>query len=502
MKLTAVKGKNFRNYIRISDLESIDLEYLKYLENVVSRTEYKPFARGFNKHVSENYLINKTFIPAQFQQDIIKNFFPIYPKKIKIENSDIFVNIELNREDFEDFCQNINLPEKFDIYAEKYIYQKESVWNALLFKTSRIEIGTGGGKTLITYMFCKYLVEKFLQENRKILIIVPRVDLVKQTKANFDEFQEYQDTKLRVETIFSGSKRMLDAQIVIGTWQSLKDYDEDYFEEFSVLIGDEAHSAKAYSIRVDIYNKCKNVEYVFGMTGTYPDYNKIDYLNIVAMFGPMVYVKKTKELIEDGNVCPVLINKIDIKYIEDKDFSKNLILSGITGGEKYRVEKKFFQNNPERLKLIAKLCMGFEYNHLILVETVEYVHKLKDFLTEYCGDKRHIDVIYGDVKNREEIKETMKNRHDMILIATYETMSTGVSINNIMHVHFPDGGRSEIRIKQSVGRGLRLHALKEFLNVFDYQDDMQRSSFKNHANDRNIIYTKEGHPTKSFTVKI
>ena len=96
----------------------------------------------------------------------------------------------------------------------------------------------------------------------------------------------------------------------------------------------------------------------------------------------------------------------------------------------------------------------------------------------------------------------MTNRHDMILIATYETMSTGVSINNIMHVHFPDGGRSEIRIKQSIGRGLRLHLLKEYLNVFDYQDQMVRSSYKNHATDRNKIYLNEGLPTKEFFVTI
>lgn len=508
MRLVAKKGKNYRNYIEICDLTQEDLSYFPYLEKVVSRTEFRPFMRGFNKNISENYLLNKTFIPAQFYQDIVKNFFPVYPKKIKVENTDIIYNENLDREDFDDFCQNINLPPKFNIFADEYIYQKESVYNALLFKTSRIEIGTGGGKTLITYMYCKYLIEKFLvgeKENQKILIIVPKVDLAKQTKANFDEFQEYQTSKLRVETIYSGSKRIADAQIVIGTWQSLKEYDKEYFDDFSVLLCDEAHTAKAYSIRVDIYNKCFNVEYVFGMTGTYPEYAKIDYLNIVAMFGPLVYIKKTAELIKDGNVCPVLINKIKIRYNEDADFSKNLIASGIVGAEKYRVEKKFFQNNSERSTIIAKLCAGFEYNHLILVENVDYVHKLHDFLVAYFEQNnidRYVDVIYGDIRDRDSIKEEMKIRNNMILIATYETMSTGVSINNIMHVHFPDGGRSEIRIKQSVGRGLRLHELKEYLNVFDYQDEMTGSSFQSHSRDRNAIYEREGHPSKTFEVSI
>ena len=63
---------------------------------------------------------------------------------------------------------------------------------------------------------------------------------------------------------------------------------------------------------------------------------------------------------------------------------------------------------------------------------------------------------------------------DIILVATYETMSTGVSINNIMAIHFPDGGKSRIRIRQSCGRGLRLHPKKDYLQVFDYVDNFTK----------------------------
>lgn len=503
MRLIGIQGKNFRNYIQVTDLQNKEeLDDLKLLEMVVSRAEYKPYIKSFDKMVRENYFINNTYIPAQFYQDILKNFIPLLKNKIEVENKHIFFNNDINKEDFWQFAESIVLPPKYNIFDEKYEYQLESVYRALRFKTSRIEVGTGGGKTLITYIYCRYLLEKFIKKDKQILIIVPRKDLVIQTAKAFKEFDEFNDSEIWVETIYSGARRSLDAHIVIGTWQSLKEYDKEYFDDFSVLICDEAHSAKAYSIRNDIYNKCFNVEYVFGMTGTYPEYKSIDYLNIVAMFGPLVFVKKTKELIEDGNVCPVLINKILINYNdEEKEFSKNLIESGIIGSEKYRIEKKYFQNYEPRNKLIAKLCNGFKYNHLILVESVEYVKYLRDYLTELCPD-RYIDVIHGTVNDRESIKDEMANRHDMILIATYETMSTGVSINNIMHVHFPDGGRSEIRIKQSIGRGLRLHLLKEYLNVFDYQDQMVRSSYKNHATDRNKIYLNEGLPTKDFTVNI
>ena len=71
------------------------------------------------------------------------------------------------------------------------------------------------------------------------------------------------------------------------------------------------------------------------------------------MFGPLVLVKKARALIDDGNACPVIINKIKINYTEEnRDFSLNLLASGFVGVEKYRIEKKFFQTYEPRNKLM------------------------------------------------------------------------------------------------------------------------------------------------------
>ena len=138
---------------------------------------------------------------------------------------------------------------------------------------------------------------------------------------------------------------------------------------------------------------------------------------------------------------------------------------------------------------------------MVLVESVEYCIFLKEFFKENCPDK-YVDIIHGSISKRDEIIDMMRSRHDMILVATYECMSTGVSINNIMHLHFPDGGRSEIRIKQSCGRVLRIHPLKDRANVWDYQDNMLKSSFKNHAAARNAIYQAEEHITQQYETTI
>lgn len=500
MRFLAVKGDNYKNYIKIVLEHKDDLEILKIVKTIVSRTEFKLYSRGFNKNVSETYLINDTYIPAQLWQDIYKKLLPIYPN-IRLEN-DSFLYTDIKKDNVNEYAETLVLPTKYNIFKDEYFYQLESVFRALLFRTARIEVSTGGGKTMITYLYCRYLIDNYLKEDRKILIIINRKDLVKQTAQAFDEFDIFNDKPLVVETIFSGAKKVANANIIIGTYQSLKNYEKEYFDDFSVVICDEAQIAKAYSIRTDIYAKCFNVEFFLAMTATYPDYKTLDYLSIVSMFGPLVFTKSTRELIEDGNVTPVFINKIKINYTEEnKHFSENLITSGIIGSEKYRIEKVFFQNYEPRTNLIAKLINGFKNNHLILVESVEYCEFLQTYLSEKCPDWEFV-IIHGNIHNREEIKQALEVNHNMVLIATYETFSTGQSVNNIHHIHFPNGGRSKFRVKQGTGRGLRLHNDKEVCNVFDYQDNMPRSSFKNHSKERDKIYEEEAHPFKLFEVTI
>lgn len=504
MKLIAIKGNNFKNYVKIVvENNHEDFQIMEEIRNVVTRTEYFPFINSFNKNITETYLIDETYFPIQLWQDVYNKVIVNYPT-LKLEEDEFLYDIKLKKEDVVEYSETLNLPKYINLFDDKYFYQLESVYRSLLFKQGRIEISTGGGKTLVTYLYCKYLIDNKLTEGQKILIVINRKGLVKQTAEAFKEFDELNDTQLIVESIFSGAKKVANANVIIGTYQTLSNYEKEYFDDFSVLICDEAHSAKAFSIRNEIYSKCFNCEYLLGMTGTWPKYKTLDYLNIVSMFGPLIFVKGTHELITDGNITPVFINKIKINYgDENKDFSKNLIESGIVGGDKYRIEKVFFQNYEPRTKIITNIINGIEFNYLILVESVEYCEYLKDYIQENCPT-RQVYIIHGKVafKDRDVIKSIIERDDNVVTIATYETMSTGESINNIHHIMFPNGGRSEFRVKQGTGRGVRLHPKKSVLNVWDLQDNMSRCAFKNHAIERNKIYKDEQHPSKEYEVTI
>ena len=503
MKLTCIPGKNYKKFIHIKLENKEDLIRLEAIRTAVTRTEFKPFIKSFNKNVTQSYLLNEVFVPSSFIQEISKKAIPAMsnPKPI-IENSDLLFNNNINREEFNDWLNSLELPEYINLYDEKYEYQPESVFRALLFKLARIEATTGAGKTLITYLYSRYLYDFVINklefsDRNKILIITPRTDLTKQTVnalLEFDEGQAKNGKALKITSIYANSKYQAEADIVIGNYQSIKNYEKDWFEQFGVLIIDEIHTAKAYSIKTEIYDKITNAEFFFGMTGTYPEEKTLDYLNIVAMFGPSVLVKQTKEATEDGIIAPVKIAQVKINYFEDKDFSKNLKESNIIGTEKYRLEKTFFQNNNFRNNIIMDCISKIEGNQVVLVESVEYIMTLMELAKLKFSDKK-IFKIHGTVsqKERDEIKKYMIENEDGILFATYGTMSTGINIPNIMSMHFPDGGKSRIRIKQSVGRGVRLHPKKEYLTVFDYQDEMKGSSYRNHWLERNKLYAEEGH---------
>ena len=499
-----IPGKNCKIFVYITNIKTKqDLEIYDIVKKILTRTEYKPFTQGFNKNITYTYLINDYLFPIQFWPDVKKQLDNFIKDQYVLENEDLIFNNDIDEEDFDEWLNNCTFPEEIKL-TDEYQYQRDSVFLALKNKIGRIEVATSGGKTFITYLYCRYLMDFLLTEDQKILIVVPSKLLCTQLQKDFKEYDKYFKRHITVETIFTGSKRIIGADVVCGTFASLGNYEQEYFDDYSVLICDEVHRAKAYTIRNEIYSKLLKCEYFFAMTGTMPKYNTLDYLHIVSMFGNELVKQTAKQNIDAGVSTPLKIHAIQIKYIdpEIKNYAKNLKESGIIGIEKYRTEKNFFQTYESRTQLIAKLLNAYSGNSLIMVDTVEYCQILENFLIGKCPNWE-FHQIHHLIENRDEIIENMRIAKDhYCIIATYGTMSTGVSIKNIENIYFPDGGKSEIRIRQSLGRGMRLFPSKEFCNIFDFQDMMPYCSFINHSRERNRIYTEQRFPVKITEVKI
>ena len=505
MKFQILKGKNFKTFVYIQDVKTKeDLELYDIIQKVLSRTEFKPFMQGFNKSISYSYLFNEYLFPIQFLEDVLKQIEKFTTTKIEIFNKELIDDNVFEYEAFAAWIATLKFPDDIDTISEDYQYQRDAVFLAIKHKIGRVEISTSGGKTFITYLYCRFIFDNIFYENqnKKILIIVPSKLLCNQLKNDFKHYDKFFDRPLGVETIFTGAKRLLDADIVCGTFQSLALYDIEYFTDFGVFICDEVHRAKAYSIRNEIYNKLLNCEYFFGMTGTTPPYKTLDYLHIVSMFGHALVVKEAWEIIEAGTATPVRISIIKIQYENDAEFSQSLKDKGILGTEKYKIEKEYFHTNQKRTEIIGKLLNSVPGNSLILVNTVNYCNILKDFLEVYCPEWT-FEIVHGEVSNREEIIQEMRDTNDKYcIIATTKTMSVGVSIKSLQNAYLVDGGKSLFDVGQTIGRIMRLFAGKKISRLFDFWDDMNKSSFRSHGFERYKYYGIKKFPIKITHTKI
>ena len=91
-----------------------------------------------------------------------------------------------------------------------------------------------------------------------------------------------------------------------------------------------------------------------------------------------------------------------------------------------------------------------------------------------------------------------------IIVASYGTFSTGVSIRRLHNIIFASPSKSRIRVLQSIGRQLRKSKYKEKAKLYDIGDDLTWKTWTNHTLkhfvERMKIYNKEKFDYK--TVKI
>lgn len=128
-------------------------------------------------------------------------------------------------------------------------------------------------------------------------------------------------------------------------------------------------------------------------------------------------------------------------------------------------------------------------------------------LFEISKDK---DVFYidgeTDVDKREYFKQSLEEGENKVLIASFGTFSTGISVKNIHNIVFAESFKSDKIIRQSIGRGMRLHESKTKTNIIDICDDFTYNGDKNflirHMERRLEIYDSQGFPYKIYNVEL
>lgn len=446
--------------------------------------------------------------------------------KFDVNKDDFPFDLKITMEDVQKFCTEFYAGYKVEPTEKNpegifdpYEHQVDAVFNMLKYKFGLIEVATAGGKSLIFATFMFYIL-KYINPNAKFLLIVPRMSLVTQF---YDDVIDYNNGfhkeqqnpfDIRIEEVFSDKPRKVrdgeDPNLYIGTYQSLVTYPKEFFQKFDVVVCDEGHTCKAKSLDTILTKTFGKAQYRIGLSGTYPSVNSAEYLTIESLMGPKLVNVKTKTLMDKGLISEIKINAIILNH-DEKDFAErvHMIRKRGDGKKAYLLEREYAQKSLRRKVFFRKLVEKFNNNSLILFFSIEYGTELFEYLRDNIPDKYFYYIDGSTPKDkREKIKKIMENTEDKpkILVASFGTFSTGINIRAIMNVVFADSFKSDQIIRQSIGRGLRLHKDKVKLIVFDIVDMFHPSYsnilYKQYISRRDNTYKKQSFTVNEVKIKI
>ena len=461
----------------------------------------------------------------------------------KLDNSFKRTGFSMTLEEFTDYVNSWNLN------LNPRDYQIKAAWMILHYRMSLSQLATRAGKTLIAYIVFRYLLE---HGHKKILMVVPSIQLVKQGVEDMKEYQEF----FQSETVWAKSEYCESPNLTIGTYQSLvqradkrhKKYNPKWFKDFDVVLIDECHHLVCKSINTILgLDFMKNVKIQFGFTGTLPKENTIESFCCHSLMGPTIQDLSPMELVEGGVLAKPNITQIRINYtmdevIEDyikcgeylnsnyvvkdgkkvtlpeKDFTiqyaktlpfavqqtKELLepeeyvmyltdLCKAKGSNLLLLEQMLAHRSKKRLEVMDRLLFGLDKNVIVFCHHTEYIRFLKKHFEEKFPDRK-VMMIEGsaNLKKRQKIINEMLVNNNCILVASYGCCSTGITFKNVDYGIFAQSFKSDIIVKQSIGRLMLKTDEKDEFYLYDLVDCFPSKKLYMQGLAKIKIYKNEG----------
>ena len=403
-----------------------------------------------------------------------------------LEIDPAFADDEFSLEEAKAFASKLDLP--FEVRD----YQLDAFAHAIKKKRGLLLSPTASGKSLIIYLIAAFL-------SKKTLIVVPTISLVQQMAGDFKSYGYQGEPHL----ITAGVEKDTSHLLTISTWQSIFKMPKKWFEQFDVVIGDEAHQFKSKSL-TSIMTKLTACKHRFGFTGTL-DGTQTHQLVLEGLFGSVEKVTTTDELIKKGTLSSFNVKCIELQYPDE--------VKKLHSKDKYQDEVDFIVRNEARNRFLKNLGLSLNGNTLMLYQFVEKHGKplydeINTAIKNSVDKDRKVFFVSGEVdgNSREEIRHIVEDENNAIIVASFGTFSTGVNIKRLHNVVFCSPSKSRIRILQSIGRGLRKGDNKDNATLFDIADNLAWKSKKNytlsHFAERVGMYNEEKFDYKIYKVAL
>lgn len=412
---------------------------------------------------------------------------------------------------------------------------------ALERKHLRVQMATGSGKTLFSYCLLHYLRNKV---KGKIVIVVPRQDLGNQFYNEYKAYSKF-DKNFDIDdisVIHSKSKECPNNKIIFITYQTLRNFDQDFFDKVEVLIIDEAHKSANKSLR-GIVEKCVNTPYKIGMSGTFEEKDPlVSDLCLQSLLGDIFDVVKQRTLIETGRASDFegrvyllkhrdediklyksLMNEKNkiykleyetLKNIKKKKLAEleqniNLMKAGMKAGDVskliaqrdylkntyiqttskkwgYADEVEFLNNCDARNHFILDVALKNDKgNSLVLFSRIEKHGDVLLELAQYKNKKYDANIFYihGNTKLKPDEAKKLIETSDKrcVTLANISMVKEGWSVNNLHYLYLSCTIKDSKALTQLVGRLLRKDGTDIKTALYIIIDDLRMNDVNNYS---------------------
>jgi len=379
-------------------------------------------------------------------------------------------------------------------------YQLDAVSRALRMRRMVLQCPTRGGKTEIAMEFIR-------QVGGNALWVTHTDELRRQTPQRFWD-------RLRIECgVVQGKRRDTDSPVVVGMVQTLArlarptvpdkrtkrrvpnpDYDPEFFEQFDVLVMDEAHHASADTWQA-VAAACVNCNYRLGLSGTVDegvvDISELNRLKIEGALGPTYTVETTMGLAAQGFVSTprVVVLSCPRESYPEYETVREFVCPDWRDDPRGLLSKlgpKLFAesyqrgviDNSARNRLVVDTATRHARQRerfLVLCNRVPHADYLARRLQESSalGDLRGaVWMLSGDSSSAEReatLTEFKRQRDGAILVCT-PFFREGVDVPQIDAGFLAGGGESDVALLQALGRMLTARADKPEVLIYDVAD--------------------------------
>ena len=355
-------------------------------------------------------------------------------------------------------------------------FQKEAFKNVLSNGRGVIKAPTGTGKTIVI----AGLVSCFSSEN--ILILIHTTDLINQTIEELNGFGLHC-------TEYSGKKKQI-SRITVATIQSFKNVVKEYADYYDVVVVDETHHASSLTGSYAKVLSQLTAPVKLGTTATLP-YKEEAKWSLESLIGPVISEYKIAEAQVDRILAKPEIVVYKTPRVDSRILDSSTGINNRKDGTEPTKYVRHYHNgvvwNTSRNFLIAEIAKKYiKEKKTVLISVVNVVHGRNiSKLIKGCV------FVHGATskEDREEIKEKFIKKEIKCVVATV-VWQEGLNIPSLDVCVLAGSGKSDIKVVQGIGRGLRKTKGKDKVIIIDFDDSDISKYLKNHYEMRNKIYKK------------